>query len=144
VKFVAGQRTTGPLPQVRQFFEEALSDQKLAETAADMKEKVTVFDRLRIALRIAECEGKQGLNDDGDDVDMKTIKENVIAFKTFLGEDEKRKTTYTKMIQQIDKYWNKLFADPHHRYRPEWTTDSGPTATDQRHPRTFLSRSQAS
>jgi hypothetical protein len=101
-----------PFTQVRQFLEEVLSDQKLAETAADMKEKVTVFDRLRTALRIAECEGKQGLNDDGDDVDMKTIKENVIAFKTFLGEDEKRKTTYTKMIQQIDKYWNKLFADP--------------------------------
>jgi hypothetical protein len=101
-----------PFTQVRHFLEEVLSDQKLAETAADMKEKVKVFDRLRTALRIAEPDGKKGLNDDGDDVDIKTIKQKVSAFKMYLVADEQRKKIYAKMIEQLDKYWNKLFADP--------------------------------
>ncbi|EFK06979.1 conserved hypothetical protein, partial [delta proteobacterium NaphS2] len=68
----------------------------------------------REALRIALPEGKNGLNDDGDDTDMKTIKEKVAAFQEKLKSEEtlSKRDEYKKMIQQIDTYWDKLFADP--------------------------------
>ena len=77
-----------------------------------MKAKAKVFDKLREALRIAMTEGKNGLNDDGDETDIKTIEKKVTEFKDWLVSDEKRKETYLKMIEQMDKYWEKLFADP--------------------------------
>jgi hypothetical protein len=101
-----------PFTQVRQFLEEVLSDKQLAATATAMKAKVKIFDRLREALRIAEPDGKKGLNDDGDDADIKTIKEKVSDFRASLVEDKKQQKTYAKMIEQLDKYWDKLFAGP--------------------------------
>jgi hypothetical protein len=38
-----------------------------------MEEKTQIFDELREAMRIAASDGKKGLNDDGEDVDIKTI-----------------------------------------------------------------------
>jgi len=79
-----------------------------------MEEKANIFDQLREAMRIAVSEGKKGLNDDGDDTDIKTIKEKVTSFRN----SEKIKAAalkdidYKKMVKQIDKYWEKLFADP--------------------------------
>lgn len=67
---------------------------------------------MRKALRIAEPDGKNGLNDDGNEIDIRTIKEKTSAFRTYLVSDEKQKQTYAKMIEQLDKYWDKLFADP--------------------------------
>ena len=73
-----------------------------------------VFDTLRKALRIALPEGKNGLNDDGDDTDMKTIEEKVKGFREQLTSNPKlsERDEYKKMIQQINTYWEKLFADP--------------------------------
>jgi len=71
-----------------------------------------VFDKLRVAMRIALPEGKGGLNDNGDDVDMKNIEESVTAFRIWLISQKRRKATYAGMITQLDKYWIKLFADP--------------------------------
>jgi hypothetical protein len=85
---------------------------QLNESAADMEAKAKVFDRLRKALRIALPEGKKGLNDDGDETDIKTIEKKVTEFRLWLVSNEKRKETYLKMIEQMDKYWEKLFADP--------------------------------
>ena len=57
-------------------------------------------------------EGKNGLNDGGEETDIKTIESEVIEFREWLVSDQKRKETYVKMIEQLDKYWDKLFADP--------------------------------
>ena len=57
-------------------------------------------------------ESKNGINDNGDDADIKSIKEKVTAFRKWLVSDERRKATYAKMLAQLDKYWVKLFADP--------------------------------
>ncbi len=43
---------------------------------------------------------------------MKSIEEKVIDFRKWLIGDDRRKSTYAKMLKQIDKYWEKLFADP--------------------------------
>ena len=79
-----------------------------------MQRKVEVFSKLRKALAIAVPEGKKALNDDGFDEDIKTIEEKVIEFRREILQNQKScgENDYKKMIDQIDKYWEKLFADP--------------------------------
>jgi hypothetical protein len=98
--------------QVQKLLVEVLGDKELNKFAANMETKAKVFDKLRESLRIASPEGKNGLNDDGDETDIKTIEKKVTEFKDWLVSDEERKETYSKMNEQMDKYWDKLFADP--------------------------------
>ena len=101
-----------PLFQLWQLLEGVVQDKALNETVARLESKAVVFDKLRQALRIALPESKNGLNDNGEDTDIQTIEKNVREFRNWLQCDECRQKTYTKMIEQIDKYWDKLFADP--------------------------------
>ncbi len=79
-----------------------------------MQEKMGVFDKLREAMRIAEPLQGHGLNDDGEDTDIKTIKRRVKEFRRWLVHEDrfKKNKDYRKMVEQIDRYWEKLFADP--------------------------------
>jgi len=91
-----------------------LNDRALKKTIDIIQQKIICFDKLRVAMRIAMPDNKLGLNDGGDDINIKTIKEKVTAFRQ---SDEVKKLasidiTYNKMLKQIDKYWEKLFADP--------------------------------
>ncbi|MBT6338598.1 MAG: transposase [Desulfobacula sp.] len=90
----------------------AVKDRQLNALAVNLDQKANVFDKLRTAMRIALPENKNGINDNGDDADMKTIEEQVTAFRKWLVSDTQNKETYAKMVEQIDKYWKKLFADP--------------------------------
>jgi hypothetical protein len=91
-----------------------MEDPTLSRSVAQMEERVEVFEKLRQALRIALPEGKKGLNDDGEDPDIKTIKEKVEAFREQLRTEShfSGKDPYRQMIGQVDTYWEKLFADP--------------------------------
>jgi len=93
-------------------FADVVEDKRLNDLAAKIERKAEVFDKLRVAMRIATPEGKKGINDNGDDIDMQTIEKKVIAFRAWLVCGTQRKTTYSSMITQLDKYWKKLFADP--------------------------------
>ncbi len=77
-------------------------------------QKIDLFDTLRKALQIALPDSAKGLNDHGRDVEIKTIEQGVSNFRTTLMKskiyDEDKGCQ--KMIAQIDKYWDKLFADP--------------------------------
>jgi len=79
-----------------------------------MEEKTQIFDELREAMRIAASDGKKGLNDDGEDVDIKTIEDAVTIFRNSdkIKAAAEANVDYKKMVKQIDKYWEKLFADP--------------------------------
>jgi hypothetical protein len=101
-----------PFLQVSQLLEGVINDNELNEAIARLKSKAEVFDKLREALQIALPDGKNGLNDNGDEKDIKTIEKKVSDFKEWLTSDKGRKNTYAKMIEQIEKYWSKLFADP--------------------------------
>lgn len=107
-------RDNKPFAQLCRLLYDTISDNTLRETTLQMQEKISVFDRLRTAMRIANPEHNQGLNDDGDDTDIKTIEEGVEAFRNWCLHDERLSGNkdYQKMIEQIDKYWKKLFADP--------------------------------
>jgi len=101
-----------PFFQFYRTFKDVVEDKRLNDLAASLERKAEVFDKLRTAMRIALPENKNGINDNGDDADIKSIKEKVTAFRKWLVSDERRKTTYAKMLAQLDKYWVKLFADP--------------------------------
>ena len=119
-----------PFIQVNQLLGKVLIDGDLNDAAAAMAKKAEVFDKLREALRIAMPEGKSGLNDNGDETDIKTIEEKVATFKEWLMGDESRNSTYLKMIEQMDKYWKKLFADPLIVNTPEGSVTIAPQRTN--------------
>ena len=88
-------------------------DSKLKEASVSMQQKCKVFDKLRSTMRIALPSGKSGLNDQGTIKNIKSIEIGVKRFYEWLcNYNKKSKENYNMTIQQIDKYWDKLFADP--------------------------------
>ena len=102
------------ISQLNSILISVLNDQNLKRTVTMLQEKIITFDQLREAMQIALPEGKKGLNDDGKDVDIKTIKEKVTNFRNAMKVKQaaQKNVGYKKMLKQIDKYWDKLFADP--------------------------------
>ena len=98
-----------PLMPIRK----TLADRALSSTVSRMLNIASVFDQLREVMRIAKPDSREGLNDEGD-ADMITIKASLTRFRH--SEEIKNLATttlaYRKMVRQIDKYWDKLFADP--------------------------------
>ena len=92
----------------------AINDSNLKTIVSRMEEKAQIFDQLRDAMRIAVSDGKKGLNDDGENVDIKTIRKAVTIFRNSdkIKAAVEKNVDYKKMVKQIDKYWQKLFADP--------------------------------
>jgi len=86
-----------------------VEDQQLKKATSKMQKKVETFKKLREALSITDSNSKKGLNDDGQDVDIKSIEEKVKRFRNEVIPDSE---DFEKMTEQIDKYWEKLFADP--------------------------------
>jgi hypothetical protein len=90
-----------------------VEDQQLQRAASQMDKKVKVFNKLRKALSITVPQSNKGLNDDGQPATIKSIEKEVQKFRReILSGKEHRKGDYKNMIKQMDKYWNKLFADP--------------------------------
>lgn len=90
-----------------------IEDQQLKRAASIMDKKVKVFNKLRKALSIAVAQTKKGLNDDGGQATIKSIEEEVKNFRQeILADQSHLKDDYKNMIKQIDRYWDKLFADP--------------------------------
>jgi len=89
-------------------------DPTFAEPSQELKWRCEIFDDLRKKMRIAEPGSKKGLNDDGTYQSMASIEQGVQQFRSRLQTDR----TLTgdalccKVVKQIDKYSNKLFADP--------------------------------
>jgi len=91
-----------------------IKDRSLWLAVEQIETNITIFDRLRHALRIAPPSGRRGLNDGGDNSNIRTIECRVKAFRAWLTkrQDYPQNQKAQKMIAQIDKYWEKLFADP--------------------------------
>jgi len=93
--------------------DKVVSGQDLKKLQTSIEQKITIFNELRVAMRIASTDSKDGLNDEGDD-DIEGIEKRVTAFchdeklQTLAASD----TSYFKMLKQIRKYWEKLFAKP--------------------------------
>lgn len=89
-------------------------DADLQQAVDELRWRQRIFDRLRSAMRIAPKEGGKGLNDDGTPDAMTTIRQGVVKFRKYLKDSSELTDDLLseKMTEQIDKYGNKLFADP--------------------------------
>ena len=107
-------RDNGPYFKIHIALKPIIKDRTLWKTVEAIEAKIAVFERLRKAMRIALPAGTHGLNDEGRKGNIRTIETRVGKFRNALV----RRKGYAhdsdaqKMIKQIDKYWDKLFADP--------------------------------
>lgn len=90
------------------------ADEGLQRMLAQIDLKIEVFDRLRRAMRIAESGGSAGLNSGSNPIALGPIQKAVEQFgRQIMARSDYESTTHWKaMIQQIDQYKEKLFADP--------------------------------
>ena len=90
------------------------ADEGLQRMLAAIDLKIEVFDRLRSAMRLAEVGGAAGLNSGSSPVAMGPIEKAVEQFrkKVTVRSDYDSCGHWKAMIGQIDKYKQKLFADP--------------------------------
>ena len=107
-------RDNRPFFRVRRELKEVVSDTVLRQAFTEIESKTEVFDKLRDAMKIGADDQHRGLNDDGEDADIKTVENGVEKFRHWLLNNDRysQDNDYEKMIAQIDKYWEKLFADP--------------------------------
>jgi len=107
-------RDNKPLWKLSRYLEDVCDDKILRKALERLRSKAGVFDRLRDAMRIAPETGSKGLNSDGANEDMHAIESNVKRFRQKLTSDPQYagQGHYKKMVAQIDKYWDRLFADP--------------------------------
>jgi len=99
-----------PFYQLIKLLTRIIDDPELKQAALCLEKNAEIFNELRQALRITLPDGKQGLNDDGEACEMKSIAERVGKFVEKYDSSVDR--FHRKMIEQIQKYDDKLFADP--------------------------------
>jgi len=89
-------------------------DRRFSMAIEELHWRSRIFDRLRRAMRIALPNGDSGLNDEGSPEAMTTIRQGVTYFRQKIEQDPKVNSDplIKKMLLQIDKYEDKLFADP--------------------------------
>jgi len=91
-----------------------IKDRRLWNAVEQIETKLIFFEKLRKAMRIAPTSGRSGLNDEGRKGQIRTIEKSVTTFRDWLTgrKNYSQDRAAQKMIEQIDKYWDKLFADP--------------------------------
>jgi hypothetical protein len=107
-------------------------DPVLKSAMSRIQPKIAIFDKLRYAMKIAAPSGKKGLNDDGIGEDIRTIEDKVTEFRRLLIEYKKLSDdpSYESFLVQLDKYWDKLFADPIDVETPEGKITIQPQRTN--------------
>lgn len=88
------------------------NDSQIRLLVEELNWRVTIFDELRTAMRLAPVGGTQGLND--GTTAMAGIRQGVEEFRQLLDNNPRKAVDplCRKMAQQIDKYGEKLFAGP--------------------------------
>lgn len=107
-------------------------DLELQQKVEELNWRSKIFDQLRDAMRIAPIGGSNGLNDEGTTEAMTSIREAVKQFCQTLEGDSKLATDLLcrKMLKQIHKYGDRLFADPIVVNTPEGTIIIYPQRTN--------------
>jgi len=116
VQTLAGDNTAGNrlfLHLVKKVLQVA-ADPVLEKSVQELRWRCQIFDQLRCAMRIADAGGLEGLNDDGGQVEMDGISDAVGRFRRRLDAETKlaQDPLCIKLAKQIDKYNDKLFAEP--------------------------------
>jgi len=114
IKLRRGHRDNKPLHKVFFDLSGVIKDKSLWKSVDRIGAEIEVFEKLRDAMRIAPKTSKKGLNNGGEAVCIRTIEKEVNKFRQEIVSLDKyeQNKLHQKMIEQIDKYWRKLFADP--------------------------------
>lgn len=113
---VPHRRTLG---KVCKKLRDIIGDRQLKNAAKRMEKNGSVFDQLRHAMRIALPEGKDGLNDEGGGQEMPLIRQKLTLFREkFTQGKHADDQALQSIIAQLDKYWDKLLADPIIKHTP--------------------------
>lgn len=109
-----------------------MKDKVLWQAVETLEKKITVFEKLRKAMRIAPQSGRRGLNDEGQKGNIRTIEHRATKFRAWLisRKDYAQNQDARNMIAQINKYWKKLFADPITIQTPSGATQIQPQRTN--------------
>jgi len=128
----SGRRDNQPLFKLARVVSDASKDLALCQAVEELRWRCLVFDRLREAMRIALVGSGHGLNDDGTAQAMTSIRQGVEQFRSKLEIDPKLAADplCRKMAEQIDKYNDKLFADPIEVDTPNGTVTIYPQRTN--------------
>lgn len=100
------------LSRIKDYLEEVLTADFL-RLIENMEKKAAHFDMLRFIMRLALPNGKDGLNDSGEVVNMPSMK---AEFKKFTDMEELKEAAikdsgYRQMLTQLAKYKDQLFTD---------------------------------
>ena len=109
-----------------------INDTLFKQGIKELNWRCKLFDSLRKAMRIALPDEKKGLNDDGTDEAISTICAGVQRFRSKLNNNAKwaADKLCRKMAKQIDKWNQKLFADPIEVDTPQGTVIIYPQRTN--------------
>ena len=109
------------LEKISNILSKIANDSRIKQIVKTYTIKLSVFEKLRQALRVAPKRGNNGLTDLGiteSDEELKTIRKAVSTFCEKLKNQTEQTTdkdiskSYQKVLNQIKKYWNMLFSDP--------------------------------
>ena len=103
-------RESKPFYQLKKILGRIADDKDFEHAVGNLERNETFFNELGEALRIAMPGGKDGLNDEGEDCEMESISRKVADFTKKY--DSSADKSHRKMLDQIAKYRDKLFADP--------------------------------
>jgi hypothetical protein len=111
---------------------EIVKDPLFEPTIESLRWRCRLFDDLRKRMRIALPDEGNGLNDEGSDQFMDTIKKGVLEFRRRLDTNKRyaNDEQCVKIAEQIDQYGDKLFADPILLTRPTGTIAIYPQRTN--------------
>jgi len=112
--FSEDQNEKKPLFKLARVVSEIAKDSALHHAVKELRWRSEIFDSLCRVMRITPIGGSKGLNDDGTPESMSSIQQGVELFRRRLAEDPQLAADprSRKMAEQIDKYGEKLFADP--------------------------------
>jgi len=114
IKLRGDWRDNKPYYRTLRYLRSIVSDRTLRRAIEQIERKAEVFDQLRHAMRIAPHDGNQGLNDDAMNESIQSIEKRVRRFYKELHADPDypKSKDRQRLAAQMDKYWEKLFADP--------------------------------
>lgn len=129
---ISDRRENRALLKLTREVSDVAKDVELCQAVKELCWRSQVFDRLRKAMRIATPNCGNGLNDEGTAEAMYTIRQGVEQFRRDLEKDAKPADDPLsgKMARQIDKYGDKLFADPIEVATPNGTVTIYPQRTN--------------
>ncbi len=109
--------------RLRRLITGVAEDPQLRELAQRIENHEAIFARLRQALRLGQPGVQAGLNDSGQEVEIKVLEQSMCQLKSQLEADKAASTLpVIKLIEQMDRHWHGLFRPSIEVTLPDGTT----------------------